>query len=163
MTPKVNRIAVVLLDLRSSENAGAICRTAECAGVKEMYCVGTTPGPLDRFGRINKKFVKASLGAEKNVQVENCKDIGMLLKKLKREHFEIIALEQNKKAVDYRRKTNPKNNFALIVGNEVDGIPKNVLSKVDKIIEIPMKGEKESLNVSVAFGVSIFEIIKNIK
>lgn len=172
MTPKVNRIAVVLLDLRSSENAGAICRTAECAGVKEMYCVGTTPGPLDRFGRINKKFAKASLGAEKNVQVEYCKDIGMLLKKLKKparqkgcsggEKFEIIALEQNKRAIDYR-KFKPRNNFALIVGNEVDGIPNNILSKADKIIEIPLRGEKESLNVSVAFGVSIFEIVKNIK
>lgn len=162
MIPKVNRIAVVLLDLRSSENAGAICRTAECAGVKEMYCVGTTPGPLDRFGRINKKFAKASLGAEKNVRVEHHKEIGTILKKLKKEKFEIIALEQNKRAIDYR-KLKRHNNFALIVGNEVGGIPQNILSKTDKIIEIPLKGEKESLNVSVAFGVSIFEIIKNIK
>ncbi len=162
MTQKVNRTAVVLFDLRSSENAGAICRTAECAGVQEMYCVGTTPAHLDRFGRVNRKFIKASLGAEKNVRVEKADNIASLIKKLKKDKFKIIALEQDKKAIDYRKLTT-KNNFALILGNEVGGIPKKVLGQCDEIIEIPLIGKKESLNVSVAFGVSIFEIIKDIK
>ncbi len=156
------RIAVILLDLRSSENAGAICRTAESAGIKEMYCVGTTPTHIDRFNRPNKKFVKASLGAEKNVEVLYFPDISTLIKKLKKEKFEIVALEQDKNSIDYT-KFKPKGNFAIILGNEVDGVSENILKKVDEIIEIPLIGRKESLNVSVAFGVAIFEIIKKVK
>ena len=153
----MRRIAVILLNVRSAENAGAICRTAECAGVNGAYLVGITPGPTDRFVREVRAFRKASLGAEKNLKIERVKNIGLLLKKLKKEQFEIIALEQNKKAIDYRKlKTN--NKLALILGNEVTGIPKNVLRKADKIIEIPLRGKKESLNVSVAFGVAIFRL-----
>ncbi len=152
------KIAAVLLDIRSSENAGSICRTAECAGVDEMYCVGTTPTHIDRFGRENKKFTKASLGAEKHVKVEHHKDINLLLKKLKKEKFKIISLEQAKGAKDYKN-INLKGNFAIILGNEVNGISQKVLKQTDEIAEIKMAGRKESLNVSVAFGVAIFRIL----
>ncbi len=161
------KLAVILLDIRSSENAGAICRTAECAGFAEMYCVGTTPGPKDRFGRENKAFTKASLGAEKNILVEHFKDFYPLLKKLKKparpggrsggEKFTVVALEQSKKAIDYR-KLKVKGNTAVILGNEVSGIPAAVLSKADYIAQIPLKGKKESLNVSVAFGIAAFSL-----
>ncbi|MFZ3020464.1 MAG: TrmH family RNA methyltransferase [Minisyncoccia bacterium] len=150
-------IAVILLDIRSIENVGAIIRTADGAGVDTVYLVGITPGPIDRFGREVKAFTKASLGAEKAVKIETTKNISSLIKKLKKDKFEIIALEQDKKSVDYK-KIKPKNNFAIILGNEVNGIPKNVFKSVDKIIEIKMKGKKESLNVSVAFGITIFSL-----
>ncbi len=150
-------MAVILLDIRSSENAGSICRTAEGAGVSEMYCVGTSPIHLDRFGRPNKKFLKASLGAEKNIEVAYFEDITSLLSKLKKEKFQIVALEQTKNSIDYK-KFKPQSRLALILGNEVTGIPKKVLKKADKVIEIPMLGKKESLNVSVAFGIVVFAV-----
>ena len=150
--------AVILSDIRSIENVGAIVRTADGAGVGTVYLVGITPGPVDRFGREVRAFTKASLGAEKSVKIERVKNISSLIKKLKKEKFEIIALEQDTKSVDYRRIKTQKN-FALILGNEVNGISKIVLKECDKVIEIPMKGKKESLNVSVAFGVAIFRMI----
>jgi tRNA G18 (ribose-2'-O)-methylase SpoU len=152
------RIVAILLDIRSIENVGAIVRTAECAGVQEIYLAGYTPGPTDRFGREVKAFKKASLGAENFLKIERVKSIDALIKKLKKENFEIVALEQDKKSIDYR-KIKVKNNFALILGNEVSGVSKKMLSKVDKIIEIPMKGKKESLNVSAAFSAAIFRLI----
>jgi len=152
------QIAVILSDIRSIENVGAIVRTADGAGVGTVYLAGITPGPTDRFDREVKAFTKASLGAEKFVKIERVKNTNTLIKKLKKDNFEIIALEQDKKSIDYM-KIKPKKNFALILGSEVDGVSKKVLGECDKIIEIPMKGEKESLNVSVAFGVAIFRII----
>lgn len=153
----MRRIAVILLDIRSSENAGSICRTAECAGVGEMYCVGTTPTNIDRFGRENKKFTKASLGAERHVKIKHIQSITGLLNKLRKNGFEIIALEQTKGSKDYK-KIKLKGNFALVLGNEVSGIPEKTLSLVDNVAEIKMAGKKESLNVSVAFGVAIFHM-----
>ncbi len=150
--------AVILLDIRSIENVGAIVRSADGAGVSTVYLVGITPGPTDRFGREVKAFTKASLGAEKFVKIERVKNIGALIKKLKKDGFEIIALEQDNKSIDYR-KIKPQKKFALILGNEVEGVSKKVLQCCDKIIEIPMKGKKESLNVSVSFGIAIFRLL----
>jgi tRNA G18 (ribose-2'-O)-methylase SpoU len=82
-----------------------------------------------------------------------------LISKLKKEGFQIIAIEQDERSIDYRKvKTKSKN--AFIVGAEVAGIPKNVLKKCDVIAEIRMLGEKESLNVSVALGVALFRILR---
>ena len=89
---------------------------------------------------------------------EQRKNIFPLLTKLKKEKYFIVAIEQAKNSVDYKKvKLKQKNVF--IVGAEVAGIPKNVLEKCDIIAEIPMKGKKESLNVSVACGVALFRIL----
>ena len=81
-----------------------------------------------------------------------------LLAKLKKEKFKIIAIEKDKKSIDYK-KVKPESKNAFIVGPEVTGIPKNVLEKCDIIAEIPMRGKKESLNVSVALGVALFRVL----
>jgi 23S rRNA (guanosine2251-2'-O)-methyltransferase len=156
---KQNNI-LILPDIRSVENVGAMFRTADAAGINKIYLTGTSPTPLDRFGRKRNDVAKSALGAEEFVAWEYKKSILPLLTKLKKEGFNIIAIEQDAKSVDYR-KVKLKNKNAFIVGTEVTGIPKNILNKCDIIAEIPMKGKKESLNVSVALGVALFGIISD--
>lgn len=139
---------------------GSIFRTADAGGVSRIYLAGYTPTPIDRFGRENTKISTRALGAEKTIPWEAVKTTIPLLKKLKKEGVTIIALEQSKTAVDYK-KIKVTNNTLIILGNEVAGVDKKTLSLVDTITEIPMLGKKESLNVSVAFGIALFRI-KNI-
>lgn len=148
---------LILHNIRSVENVGAMFRTADAAGINKIYLTGYTPAPLDRFGRKRGDLAKSALGAEEFVSWEQKKNIFPLLTKLKKEKFSIIAIEQDKKSIDYKKiKTKEKNVF--IVGAEVTGIPKNILKKCDVIAEIPMHGKKESLNVSVALGIALFRI-----
>ena len=156
-TPNKQNV-LILNDIRSTHNVGAIFRTADACGISKIYLIGTTPAPIDRFGRERKDVAKTALGAEKTIPWEYLKTITPLLTKLKKEKFEIIAIEQSKNSVDYK-KVQLKNNSAIILGNEVTGISKNILNKCDIIVEIPMMGKKESLNVSVATGVVLFRIL----
>ena len=148
---------LILHNIRSTYNVGAIFRTADAVGVSKIYLSGYTPVPLDKFGRIRKDIAKTALGAEKNIAWEYNKNIGTLISKLKKEQVQLIALEQSEKSVDYR-KVKTKQKTALILGNEVRGVSKQILDKCDVIAELPMKGKKESLNVSVAAGVAMFQI-----
>lgn len=149
---------LILNDIRSVENVGAMFRTADAVGIDKIYLTGYTPTPLDRFGRKRGDLAKSALGAEEFVSWEQKKSISTLITKLKKEGFQIIAIEQDKKSIDYK-KMKIKNKNAFIVGAEVTGIPKNILAKCDIIAEIPMRGKKESLNVSVALGVALFRIL----
>jgi 23S rRNA (guanosine2251-2'-O)-methyltransferase len=157
MIPRQPQICLALHNIRSVYNVGAIFRTADAAGVSKMYLCGYTPAPIDRFGRARKDMAKAALGAEKTVEWESIPDVRDLIKKLQKEKFEILALEQDSRSVDYRKAT-LKNNNLLILGEEVKGIEKDILKQCDQILEIPMKGEKESLNVSVAAGIMLFSL-----
>jgi len=150
---------LILHNIRSVENVGAMFRTADAAGINKIYLTGYTPAPLDRFGRKRADLAKSALGAEEFVSWEQKKNILPLLSKLKREKYLIIGIEQAKSSVDYKKvKLQGKNVF--IVGAEVTGIPKDVLKKCDVIAEIPMRGKKESLNVSVALGIALFRVLK---
>lgn len=149
---------LILHNLRSILNVGAIFRTADCAGVEKIYLTGYTPAPVDRFGRKRADFHKSALGAEDNVEWEQVEEIEKLIETLLTRNYEVVALEQDKRAVDYK-KFAPKKMFALIVGNEVMGVEKSVRKLCDKIIEIPMMGNKESLNVAVATGVALFRLL----
>lgn len=149
---------LILHNIRSVENVGAMFRTADAAEINKIYLTGYTPAPLDRFGRERKDFAKSALGAEEYVPWEQKKSIIPLLAKLKREQYLIIGIEQDKKSIDYK-KVKLKDKNAFIVGAEVTGIPQNILKKCDIIAEIPMHGKKESLNVSVALGVALFRML----
>ncbi len=154
----VTQIHLVLHNIRSTHNVGAIFRTADATGVKKIYISGITPAPIDRFGRARPDISKASLGAEKTVEWESIVDIKDFIKNIKKEKFQIIAVEQNKKSIDYKDLKRSEK-VLLIVGNEVDGVDKDVLDLCDDIVEIPMLGKKESLNVSVATGVVLYSLI----
>lgn len=150
---------LILHNIRSVYNVGAIFRTADGAGVSKIFLTGYTPTPLDRFGRVRKDLVKTALGAEKTIAWEYVKSLPILISRLKKEKVTILALEQSSNSLDYK-KTKPKSPWALIAGNETEGISKNILKKCDIVTEIPMNGEKESLNVSVATGVALFRILE---
>lgn len=150
---------LILPDIRSAINVGAIFRTADAIGIDKLYLVGVTPRPTDKFGRIQKDIAKSALGAETWVPWEYKEKLIPLLNSLKKEGYEIVALEQDEKSIDYRKYKKPSK-MAFILGPEVTGLDKKILKLCDKIVEIPMKGKKESLNVSVACGVALFRIIK---
>ncbi|GIW65489.1 MAG: rRNA methyltransferase [Candidatus Parcubacteria bacterium] len=145
-----NNFFAILHNIRSTYNVGAIFRTADAVGIDKLYLTGYTPTPAK-----DKKIEKTALGAEKYVTWEYYQNISYLLKKLKKESFQIVALEQNEKSIPYYQ-FKPKFPLVLIVGNEVKGLNKKILNYADYIIEIPMFGKKESLNVAVAFGIVVY-------
>src|SRR3989338_1003245 len=186
------RVFLILHNIRSGYNVGSIFRTANGAGVKKIFLTGYTPKPINEFGKTRREIHKTALGAEKMIEWEYHRDIGKLIKKLKKKLKEnklkekgnkfkkrdkkplsnfchgkiwatvsisVIGLEQSEKAVDYR-KFKPKFPLVLIVGNEVRGLSEKILKKCDAVIQIPMRGKKESLNVSVAAAIAIYEILK---
>jgi 23S rRNA (guanosine2251-2'-O)-methyltransferase len=154
------KTCVLILDnLRSVENTGSIFRTADGLGVRKIYCIGTTPTPLDRFGRKRNDFVKVSLGAE-NIDWSYAKEITAVIKELKEQGFKIIALEQDERSQPLQAVSSKLQTFALIVGNEVEGVSKDALDFCDHIAEISMQGEKESLNVAVATGIALYTIMR---
>jgi len=143
-------------------NVGSIFRTADAAGIEKIYLSGITPAPRDRFGQSVQKITKVSLGAEKWVKWEKVIQTGRLLKKLKKDGYKIFAIEQSKKSTAYHKVKLSKRDLAkiaLVVGSEIKGLPLSILRQADKILEIPMYGKKESLNVAVAFGIVIFSLI----
>jgi tRNA G18 (ribose-2'-O)-methylase SpoU len=158
MKEKSNSV-LVLPDIRSAINVGAIFRTADAVGISKIYLTGYTPRPTDKFDRIQKDISKSALGAESFVEWEYQKSLVSLISKLKKLGFKIIAIEQGKRAIDYR-KVKVSGKTAIIMGPEVLGLSKKILDKCDVITEIPMHGKKESLNVSVACGVALFRILR---
>jgi tRNA G18 (ribose-2'-O)-methylase SpoU len=153
----MKNICILLHNIRSVYNVGAIFRTADALGVSKIYLSGYTPTPLDRFGIMRKDFAKSALGAEKTMSWEYSKSPLKVINKLKDEKFKVIAVEQDKKSVDYKKaKIGSKN--LIILGNEVSGVSKNLLLLSDVIVEIPMRGKKESLNVSVSAGIVLFRL-----
>jgi 23S rRNA (guanosine2251-2'-O)-methyltransferase len=155
---KKRKVIVILDNIRSTFNAGSIFRTADALGVSQIILGGTTPAPVDRFGRERKDIAKVSLGAEKSVPWKYEADILRAVKKLKKEGYQIIAVEQAGNSVDYK-KVKIKDRVAFVMGAEVEGVTKNILKLADVIAEIPMLGQKESLNVSVSFGVALFRML----
>jgi 23S rRNA (guanosine2251-2'-O)-methyltransferase len=149
---------VICDDIRSLENIGSIFRTSDALGVSKIYLCGISGKTPAWETGLHKKIAKTALGAEKNVPFEYCKDTGRLIDKLKKDKIEVVALEQDGVAIEYT-KFKPKFPVALILGNEVEGVSKKILKKCDEIIYLPMLGQKESLNVSVAFGIAGYHMI----
>ena len=141
------------------ENTGSIFRTAEGLGVSKIYLIGTTPAPLDRFGRKRADFAKVSLGAESLISWEARKSISEVIVELKDQGFKIISLEQTPESKKLEANSYQPEALTLIVGNEVEGVSKTALDLSEEIVEIEMKGEKESLNVSVATGIALHTLL----
>ncbi len=146
---------VILYDIRSHYNVGAIFRTADAAGVVKIYLSGLTPAPIDRFGRVVPEIHKTALGAENTVPWESVDEALPLIEKLKREGVTVIAVEQSPSATSLNDFV-PEDSVAYIFGSETEGIPPFVLEAVDMVLEVPMQGMKESLNVSVTAGIVLY-------
>jgi|AntRauTorckE6833_2_1112554.scaffolds.fasta_scaffold01506_6 tRNA G18 (ribose-2'-O)-methylase SpoU len=153
---------LVLHDIRSVLNVGAIFRTADAVGINKIYISGHTPAPVDRFGRERNDIKKTALGAQKSVKWEQVENVLDLISDLKKTGFEIVSLEQSKKSIDYKEVgNNIGDKVAVILGSETKGVSEEILNKSNLIVEIPMVGEKESLNVSVATGILLYRLFDN--
>ena len=153
-----SHIAILLHNVRSAHNVGSIFRTADAAGVSKLYLTGYTPRPVDRFGRVQKEIAKTALGAERSIAWEGAPSPSAIVSKLRRARWEIVGVEQDKRTRDYRTFI-LKHPTLFVFGNEVRGLPKSLRDACDELIEIPMRGEKESLNVSVAAGIVLFRAV----
>jgi 23S rRNA (guanosine2251-2'-O)-methyltransferase len=143
---------VVLDNIRSAYNVGAIIRTCDALGINEVYMCGLTPG-CD-----NRGVIKTALGAENSVKCTYFPSTKLACDHLIDEGYKLVALElsSGSKNIEDAKAAEP---WALIVGNEVSGISQDILSMSHTIVHIPMKGAKESLNVSVAFGIAAYTLL----
>jgi len=149
----------ILDNIRSLHNVGSMFRTADGAGVEKLYLCGITPAPVDEFGRVRPQIAKVSLGAEANVAWEKVDDTVRLLDRLRSEGYRICAVEQAEGSVHISEVELLKYaKIAVVVGSEVLGLSGEILEKADVILELPMYGTKESLNVSVAFGIVVYHL-----
>lgn len=146
---------LILDNIRSTHNVGSIFRTADGAGVKKIFLCGYTPSPVDRFNRPVPAILKTSLGATETVEWEADSDVVSVVCRLKEQGFLIVSVEQTEQSISFHSFTSPEK-VAFILGNEIDGVQPAVLSASDVVIDIPMNGKKESLNVSVAAGIVLF-------
>ena len=143
---------VILDNIRSLHNVGSIFRTADAARFEKIYLCRYTGCPPDR------RIEKVSLGAENFLPWEHCDTALQAGEKLKSQGFEIIAIEQTEKSENIFDAKFKKKNIALIFGNEVTGVSSEVLKVCDRHLQIPMHGQKSSLNVSVAAGIAMYAI-----
>ena len=142
--------AVLLDNIRSAWNVGSIFRTADGFGFDHAYLCGITPTPE------NEAVTKTSLGAEDMVTWSYHKDAVKLVKGLKNEGWTIYALEDDARAVSIRVNEEGLANSVLILGSEVTGVDPELLDLCNEIYYIPMRGQKKSFNVSIAFGIAAY-------
>jgi len=145
------KLVVVCDSIRSLYNVGSIFRTSDALGVEKIWLCGITGTPEQ------KGLTKVSLGAENSVKWEWAKNAWQVAEKLKRQGYQIVALELTEKSKDIKL-FKPKRKIALIVGNEVSGVSTALLKRSDAVVHIPMRGIKESLNVSVAYGIAVYQL-----
>lgn len=149
---------LILDNIRSLHNVGSMFRTADALGVAKIYLCGYTGRPIDLLGRPAREIAKTALGAERAVPWEHAKHAWRVVEELKRNGVRVIALENNVPGAIPLEKCKPAYPFALIVGNEVKGISLAMRKRADVVVAIPMRGTKESLNVSVACGVALWRL-----
>jgi len=154
----------ILYNIRSLHNIGSMFRTSDAVGVEKIYLCGYTSAPVDENGIVRGQVGKTALGAEHSVPWEKCKSTTALLDRLHRNGYKIYAVEIDPRSTPYQKiKLTPRGwkKAALVMGSEVLGLTPGILKRADKILEIPMHGMKESLNVSVAFGVVTYGLHMN--
>lgn len=157
-------LIVVAHNIRSTHNVGAIFRTCEGLGVSELILSGYTPYPQlkndQRLPHIAAKLTaqihKTALGAETSLPFQYYPEIP--LEYLRSKEYRLVALEQHDKSIPLPEYTTPAK-VALILGEEVHGIERELLDVCDDIVEIPMVGQKESFNVSVAAGMALYQML----
>ena len=159
MPKKSRNFFVIAHNIRSLYNVGSIFRTADGFGVTKIYLTGYTGTPANPLHKI--RISKSALGAETWMPWGYEKSPVKLIKQLQSENVNIIALENIQNAIKLS-KFKPKLPLALVLGEEVRGVAKSILKLCDDVLEIPMLGKKQSLNVSVAFGIAAYDISQKI-
>lgn len=167
------KMYIVLDNIRSCYNVGAILRSAEGFGVERVILSGYTPRVHDTKllphlrDKLDREIHKTALGAEEMLDIYSCDDIKSELLKLKKQGWQIVGLENNIQTNkllnlnDKALKANLLDKVVLILGEEVHGIDYSLHDIIDLFLEIPMFGKKESFNVSVAAGIAIYGIMNS--
>ncbi|WP_292008764.1 RNA methyltransferase [Chryseobacterium sp.] len=151
-------LVIILDNIRSMHNVGATFRTADAFLIEKIILCGITPQPPHR------EIHKAALGATESVDWNHEKDINTAINNLKSQGFEIVGIEQTNNSQPITDFTIDKaKKYALILGNEVEGISDEALENIDTFLEIPQLGTKHSLNVSVCGGIVMWEFAKALK
>lgn len=145
-------IVLVLPDIRSTFNVGSFFRTADAAGVKKIVLCGITAQPP------HPHLIKVSLGAEKSVPWEYVADPQQAIQQLRNAGFQIVVVEEADKSQDFRQAIYT-DKVALVFGSETQGVLSPLIQQADVVVSIPMLGHKESLNVSVAGGIIIYQVL----
>ncbi len=148
-------VHLVLINVRSALNVGSMLRTADAFNIKKVWLTGYTPTPE------HPTVKKTALGAELTVPWEHVVDPIACLDRLKKDGVHLYALECGVTGAIAINEAEIVHPSAIIVGNEVEGLSKMQLSRCDGILEIPMLGAKESLNVAVAAGIALWEVVSH--
>jgi len=148
-------VCAVIDNVRSIHNVGSFFRTADGAWIEKLYLTGITGTPE------NRALHKTALGAQDTISWEYVPDAREIVSRLKAEGYRILALELTDSPRLYDELTEDDYPLALIVGNEVTGVDEAVLELADGALEIPQYGTKQSLNVSVAFGIAVFDLVRH--
>lgn len=155
-SPQTKFPVVTLIDnIRSAHNVGSILRTSDAVGVHKVLLSGITSTPD------NKKVQKTALGAEKSVNWEHTWSTKRAVEQLKSEGYTLYAVERTNKAISYET-AHYDLPACFVFGNEVSGVEDEILDLVDHHISIPMRGKKESLNVSVSYGIILYDILRKV-
>lgn len=153
--------SVWLHNIRSVYNVGSIFRTADAVGIDHIYLSGYTPLPIDRFGRARSDMHKVAIGAEQTVSWSQLKNPTEDIKQLQKGGVHVVGVEQDSSSVPlYEYSVPHAPELIIAMGEETLGMEPWQVDLCNDIVEIPMRGEKESLNVSVAFGVAAYQIFK---
>lgn len=161
----MNHIILIAHNVRSTHNVGSLLRTANGLGIEKVYLTGYTPYPLANndkrlphlAAKLDRQIAKTALGAEKTTAWQYQEDLFKLISDLKVRGYVVAALEQTKDSIDLADYKSPSK-LALVVGREVEGLETEVLDVADLSLEIPMKGTKESFNVSIAAGIALYTL-----
>ena len=164
-------LKLVLHNIRSCYNVGAILRTAEGLGVLEVILSGYTPRVHDASllphvrDKLDREIHKTALGVEDMLSIYSCGDILAELGSLRGQGWQIVGLENNIEKPLYKLGSKDlsaalSERVVLVLGEEVEGIDYSLYDIIDLFVEIPMKGQKESFNVSVAAGIAMYELTK---
>jgi tRNA G18 (ribose-2'-O)-methylase SpoU len=152
-----NPIYVLIDNVRSLYNVGSIFRTSDGALIKKLFLCGYTPYPP------RKEIDKTALGATNSVPWEYIKNPLDAILLLKSQGVKIIALEHTSKSIPYYDLDKADFPLCLVVGNEIQGVQEQLMPHIDAAIEIPMYGIKQSLNVAVAYGIALYDLIRVLK
>ena len=157
-------IVLIAHNLRSCHNVGSLLRTAEGLGVKQVILSGYTPYPLGAdndprlphlSAKIHKQIIKTALGAETSQPWRQADSVAEIVRQLKSEGYIVAAIEQAGNSLELPA-FQPPQKIALLVGREVEGVEPEVLAIMDKVLEIPMFGQKESFNVVQAAAIALY-------
>ncbi|MBD3225727.1 MAG: TrmH family RNA methyltransferase [Caldithrix sp.] len=142
----------LIQNIRSMHNVGSIFRTSDGVRLKHLFLTGFTPTPP------RKEIDKTALGATDSVPWSYEKDGTKILRQLKKKEINLVVVEHTNKSIPYTD-VNYEFPMCLIMGNEVEGISQEIIKQADVAVDIPMLGMKQSLNVSVAYGIIIYHIL----